>query len=139
MRILLALTTLAGGCFNCTMVGCAGTLELRFDAAAFDDGAYALTVEVGDQRLECAFDVGEVPADTAAYDGLCSTLIDGDELVVSAFMGMHDPPESIGITVERDGAPFAETRARPDWSEPYYPNGKRCGGACVGGVADVTL
>ncbi|MFT4628602.1 MAG: hypothetical protein ACI8PZ_007298, partial [Myxococcota bacterium] len=32
-----------------------------------------------------------------------------------------------------------ETRARPDWSEPYYPNGKRCGGACVGGVADVTL
>ena len=140
MRTLfLTIMTLTAGCLACTEIGCVGSLELTFDTPT-EDGAYTVEVDLGDRVETCAFTTVALSDTGSPLEGDCATTIaDGTITLALWTLSGAEQPEDIHVALLQDAVVLDETTVRPAWSEPLYPNGKRCGGACVGGTAAVTF
>ena len=126
--ILLMMAAAATGCVSCTQMGCLGTLEVVFDEPA-TAGDYAADVALGDLVTTCSFTVGETP-DTGGFQSDCDVVVADGAVSLRVMTGMGEPPERVTIALLRDGEALGTAEARPEWSEPFHPNGKRCGGSC---------
>lgn len=139
MRLILlsSFFYLAGCAFNCTEIGCSGSLSVYLAGATAD----------GEWSLELTKD-GVTRACTVSLPGgepVCSDPLDvevdsgGMNMVWTTAMG--EAGEEVQVRVSHDGLLLVDESFVPDWSEPYYPNGKACddGFGCVTASADFSV
>ena len=80
---------------------------------------------VGDGPIACA----QVEDDTAARFGDCTVQdVDGRPAILAP-TDMGEPPEVVTVEIAEDGGSPVAYEVAPTWGEPYYPNGRRCGGS----------
>lgn len=75
----------------------------------------------------------------AGLSGCCNQMACAGSLAVTLMVGMGDPPEDVVFTLSENGAAVRQDTAQVVWSDPWYPNGKRCGGVCYSGAVDLSF
>ena len=117
----------------CTEIGCSDglTIELNAREGAFTPGTYTVAA-VSDVDEACSFTIGG--ADDCAEGAGCVTessceagfvLETGDDQVVF----LLGSPDSLTLTVDRDGEILLEETFAPEYVETQ-PNGKNCPPTC---------
>ena len=142
MRSIIALlagsAALAGCAFSCTEMGCMGTLELAFEAADWEEGTYTLSVDYGaNGTQECAF---TFPLEEASCDGREITVSDS-ALMIPLTTRMSEDYAEVVVILESEDTVLVDETIDPEWSEPYYPNGRACdrGSGCISAAWTFTL
>lgn len=92
-----------------------------------------VTVDVGGGAIDCA-----VPGDTGPSFDCRITEANGRPALVAP-TGMADLPDVVVVEIAEAGGAPVRYEVEPDWNDPYYPNGKWCGGSCRSGEAELAL
>ena len=108
---------------ECTLMGCSDSLSVDITTASgtCPAGEYALDVTVGSEQDDCSV---EVVANSST--GACTSHFFRVDVVEGRLtLEMRDAPDSVSITVERDGVVVGVETITPTYVE-FYPNGEDC-------------
>jgi hypothetical protein len=98
------------------------------DAPLVEAEALVVTARVGPRELSCASKVVQGSGVSCGEVDVSPT--EGGYTVRAATRGdEEDAP--VHLTIERGGVTVFDGPVPVNWSEPFYPNGKRCGSVCV--------
>lgn len=133
MAVILGVVGLAG---CCTEAGCLGTLGVDLTGLPAG-GLVQVDVGIGPTTTSCQLDLD---AGTGTCDdGSAVAIVDGVATLDVVTQSGAGDEDHVQLTATIDGVAVVDDAIDPGWGEPYYPNGKRCGGACVSGWVSADL
>lgn len=120
------------GC--CTEAGCLGSVEVQVGGNVPD----VFSVDLADGAVRARCDVDAVAATVTCDDPIAEGAFEAGELFLRFWINAD--PETIHVTVaDADSAVLFDQDVSPQYGDPFYPNGKRCGPECVGGSVEVVV
>lgn len=139
MRFLLLapLFLLAGCALNCEEVGCSGSVSIYL-AGAVSDGEWSLEVTKDGETRACTVTLPD--GETVCASPL-DVVVDADGMTLSWTTIMGEQGDEVSLRISHAGVLLLDESFEPDWSQPYYPNGKACddGMGCSNATADYTI
>ncbi|MEL6343098.1 MAG: hypothetical protein AAFV53_08175, partial [Myxococcota bacterium] len=116
----------SSGCIplGCTEIGCNGSYELTFEADVWEEGEVELSVAFdGVDALRCTFAVPSDDGEDCGVSGV--TFVDG-AMLVAVPTPMDERIAEADIELMVDGVVLFSDVVEPLWSDPFWPNGRRC-------------
>ena len=139
MRALLLLfPVLLGGCaLNCEEIGCAGAVSIYL-AGAVDAGEWSLEVTKDGETRACTL---TLPDGEAVCATPLEVVAESEGMTLTWMTMMGEEGDQMSLRISHDGVLLLDESFEPDWSAPYYPNGKACddGMGCSNATVDYTL
>jgi hypothetical protein len=139
MRLFLfsPVLLLAGCALNCEEVGCSGALSIYL-AGAVEDGEWSLEVTKDGETRTCII---TLPDGEPVCASPLSLEVGAEGMTLSWLTIMGEQGDNVQIRISHDGALLNDSDFVPEWSEPYYPNGKACddGNGCSNATADYSV
>jgi hypothetical protein len=139
MRLLLLASPLllAGCALNCEEIGCSGAISIYL-AGAGADGEWSLEVTKDGETRACTITLpGGEPVCATPLD----VAVEAEGMTLTWMTMMGEQGDAVSLRVSHDGVLLLDESFEPDWSEPYYPNGKACddGMGCSNATVDYSL